>query len=103
MNRSKDRYCHVIAVGGRIPGAIDEIEAARAGTKALMIEHYGFLSGRLKAPEAGRVMIFRTGELIERLKRTAQLPGHLFDSTGFTYAVAPFDVDVRQLQTTLRN
>ncbi len=34
-----------------------------------------------------------TGELIDRLVKKKLSPGHIFDTTGFTYTVTPFDVE----------
>jgi hypothetical protein len=93
----------VIVVGGGISGAMAGIGAARAGAKTLVIEQYGFLGGMLTAAGVGPMMTFHageqqviqgpTGELIDRLKEKGQSPGHIFDSTGCTYTVTPFDVE----------
>jgi flavin-dependent dehydrogenase len=93
----------VIVVGGGISGAMAGIGAARAGAKTLVVEQYGFLGGMLTAAGVGPMMTFHagdeqvirgtTGELIDRLKEKGQSPGHIFDTTGYTYSVTPFDVE----------
>lgn len=93
----------VIVVGGGISGAMAAIGAARAGAKTLVVEQYGFLGGMLTAAGVGPMMTFHagdrqviqgtTGELIDRLKAKDKSPGHIFDTTGFTYTVTPFDVE----------
>ncbi|MDF7825480.1 FAD-dependent oxidoreductase [Pontiellaceae bacterium B12227] len=99
---AKTKY-DVIVVGGGISGAMAGIGAARAGAKVLVVEQYGFLGGMLTAAGVGPMMTFHagdeqviqgsTGELIDRLEKKGQSPGHVFDTTGFTYTVTPFDVE----------
>lgn len=103
----------MIVVGGGISGAMAAIAAARAGAKTLVVEQYGFLGGMLTAAGVGPMMTFHageqqviqgtTGELIDRLAEKGQSPGHVFDTTGFTYTVTPFDVEgmKRELETML--
>lgn len=102
MGNAKQVY-DVIVVGGGISGAMAGIGAARAGAKTLVVEQYGFLGGMLTAAGVGPMMTFHagdeqviqgtTGELIDRLEKKGQSPGHIFDTTGFTYTVTPFDVE----------
>ncbi|MEN8734967.1 MAG: FAD-dependent oxidoreductase [Lentimonas sp.] len=98
-----ERCYDVIVVGGGISGAMAAIASARGGAKTLVIEQYGFLGGMLTAAGVGPMMTFHagdtqvvqgtTGELIDRLVAKQQSPGHVFDTTGFTYTVTPFDVE----------
>lgn len=98
-----ERFYDVIVVGGGISGAMAAIAAARGGAKTLVVEQYGFLGGMLTAAGVGPMMTFHagdqqviqgtTGELIDRLAEKGQSPGHVFDTTGFTYTVTPFDVE----------
>ncbi|MDF7797944.1 FAD-dependent oxidoreductase [Pontiellaceae bacterium B1224] len=100
---SENRTYDVIVVGGGISGAMAAIGAARTGAKTLVVEQYGFLGGMLTAAGVGPMMTFHagdqqviqgtTGELIDRLEGKGQSPGHIFDTTGFTYTVTPFDVE----------
>ncbi len=102
MSEAKRIY-DVIVVGGGISGAMAAIGSARAGAKTLIVEKYGFLGGMLTAAGVGPMMSFHageeqvvqgaTGELIDRLQAKGKSPGHLFDTTGFTYTVTPFDVE----------
>ena len=93
----------VVILGGGISGAMAAVGAARSGAKTLVVEQYGFLGGMLTAAGVGPMMTFHagneqviqgtTGELIDRLVAKGKSPGHLFDTTGFTYTVTPFDVE----------
>lgn len=98
----------VVVAGGGISGAIAGIAAARCGMKTLVIEQYGFLGGNLTACGVGPMMTFHvgekqviqgiTGELIERLVAKGKSPGHVFDTTGTTYTVTPFDAEAMKLE-----
>ena len=87
----------VAVVGGGISGCIAAIAAARYGANVILIERYGFLGGTLTACGTGPMMTFHAGdvqavqgitdELIERLKAKGLSPGHIFDTTGYTYTV----------------
>ena len=91
----------VIISGGGFSGSIAGIAAARSGAKTLIIETGAFLGGSLTANGVGPMMTFHAGdqqvvkgitdELIQRLKKLNKSPGHIFDTTGFTYTVTPFD------------
>ncbi|MDF7797939.1 FAD-dependent oxidoreductase [Pontiellaceae bacterium B1224] len=101
----------VIVVGGGISGAMAAIGAARAGAKTLVVEQYGFLGGMLTAAGVGPMMTFHagdeqviqgtTGELIDRLEKKGRSPGHIYDTTGFTYTVTPFDVEGMKMELEL--
>lgn len=91
----------VIIVGGGISGAVAAISAAREGVSVLIVEQYGFLGGMLTAGGVGPMMTFHAGkyqvvrgitdEVIQRLIIKGKSPGHIFDTTGYTYTVTPFD------------
>lgn len=93
----------VVVVGGGIAGAVAAIASARCGARTLLIEQYGFMGGMLTAAGVGPMMTFHagntqvvqgiTGELIDRLKARGKSPGHIFDTTGYTYTVTPFDAE----------
>lgn len=93
----------IIVVGGGISGSIAAIAAARLGTNVLLVEQYGFLGGMLTTAGVGPMMSFHagnkqvvqgiTGELIDRMVLSGSSPGHIFDSTGYTYTVTPFDAE----------
>lgn len=98
----------VVVIGGGISGALAAISAGRAGRQVLLVERYGFLGGMLTAGGVGPMMTFHTGntqlvqglngELIERLKKNGGSPGHLFDTTGYTFSVTPFDAEAMKLE-----
>ncbi|MEF2968211.1 FAD-dependent oxidoreductase [Paenibacillus sp. M1] len=93
----------VVVMGGGISGAMAAIAASKAGARTLIVESHGFLGGTLTANGVGPMMTFHAGEkqavqgltdeLIERLKKLGKSPGHIFDTTGFTYSVTPFDAE----------
>ena len=93
----------VLVVGGGFSGAIAAIAAARCGARTLLVEQYGFLGGMLTAAGVGPMMTFHAGEtlivrgiadeVIQRLQRKGLSPGHIFDTTGYTYTVTPFDAE----------
>jgi hypothetical protein len=93
----------IIVVGGGISGCTAAISAARCGVKVLLIEQYGFLGGMLTSGGVGPMMTFHAGEtkviqgitdeVIERLVKKGKSPGHIFDTTGYTYSVTPFDAE----------
>lgn len=93
----------VIIVGGGISGTMAAVGAARSGVKTLILEQNGFLGGMLTSAGVGPMMTFHagekqivwgiTGELINRLQVKGKSPGHIFDTTGYTYTVTPFDYE----------
>ncbi len=93
----------IIVAGGGISGAIAAIAAARLGKKVLIVEQYGCLGGMLTSGGVGPMMTFHAGdvlavqgitnELIERMKKKGKSTGHIFDTTGYTYSVTPFDAE----------
>lgn len=93
----------VLVVGGGISGTMAAIAASRNHAKTLLIEQYGFLGGMLTTAGVGPMMTFHagdqqiiqgiTGELIDRLVAKGKSPGHIPDTTGYTYSVTPFDAE----------
>jgi len=100
---TENKTFDVVVLGGGISGSMAAIASARTGAHTLLIEQYGFLGGMLTAAGVGPMMTFHageqqvvqgiTGELIERMKVAGFSPGHIFDTTGYTYTVTPFDAD----------
>lgn len=98
----------LIIVGGGISGAIAGISAARENIKTLIVEQNGFLGGMLTGSGVGPMMTFHagkkqviqgiTGELIDRLHQKGLSTGHLFDTTGYTYSVTPFDIEGMKIE-----
>lgn len=98
-----DKNFDLIIAGGGISGAIAGIAAARENIKTLIIEKNGFLGGMLTGSGVGPMMTFHagseqiikgiTGELVDRLVSKGLSPGHIFDTTGYTYSVTPFDLE----------
>ena len=98
-----DNQYDIIVVGGGISGSMAAIAAGRDGANVLLVEQYGFLGGMLTAAGVGPMMTFHagekqivkgiTGELIDRLKAKGKSPGHLYDTTTYTYTLTPFDAE----------
>ncbi|WP_110945231.1 FAD-dependent oxidoreductase [Paenibacillus phocaensis] len=98
----------VIVMGGGISGTMAAVAAAKSGAKTLIVESQGYLGGTLTANGVGPMMTFHAGEkqaiqgltdeLIERLKGIGKSPGHIFDTTGFTYTVTPFDAEAMKVE-----
>lgn len=93
----------IIIIGGGISGAVAAISAARCGSKVLIVEKNASLGGTLAACEVGPMMTFHAGdklairgitnEIIERLQKRGKSCGHIYDTTGTTYTVTPFNSD----------
>ena len=51
--------------------------------------------GPMMTFHAGETLIVRgiADEVIQRLQRKGLSPGHIFDTTGYTYTVTPFDAE----------
>lgn len=98
----------VAVIGGGISGCMAALAAARYGAKVILIERFGFLGGTLTACGTGPMMTFHAGdvqvirgttdELIERLKKKDLSPGHIFDTTGYTYTVTPFSAEGMKIE-----
>lgn len=99
MNHEYD----VLIAGGGMAGSIAAIAAAREGARVLLVEEEGYLGGSLTACGTGPMMTFHAGEkqvirgitdeVIRRLADKSLSPGHIPDSTGYTYTVTPFDAE----------
>jgi len=97
------RNYDIIIVGGGISGAVAAIAASRCKAKTLIIEQYGFLGGMLTAAGVGPMMTFHAGdtqvvrgitdEVIQNLVKKGKSPGHIYDTTTYTYTVTPFDAE----------
>ena len=96
-------FYDVIVCGAGIAGSMAAIAAARMGARVLVIEEEGYPGGSMTAMGTGPMMTFHAGEkqtvrglmdeMIERLKRKNLSPGHIIDSTGYTYTVPPFSAE----------
>lgn len=93
----------VIVCGAGMAGSMAAVAAGRMGAKVLVIEEEGYPGGSMTAMGTGPMMTFHAGdkqvvrgvtdELIERLKAKELSPGHIIDSTGYTYTVTPFSAE----------
>lgn len=93
----------MIIVGGGISGTVAAISAGREGARVLLIDSNGYLGGTLTACGVGPMMTFHAGdvqvvkgitnEVVQRLVQKGLSPGHIFDTTGYTYTVTPFDAE----------
>ena len=93
----------VIVCGAGIAGSMAATAAARMGAKVLVVEEEGYPGGSMTAMGTGPMMTFHAGgkqtvrgltdEMIERLKAKNLSPGHIIDSTGYTYTVTPFSAE----------
>lgn len=93
----------LVVVGGGVAGTLSAVAAARHGAQVLLVEEQGCLGGSMTSSGTGPMMTFHAGdtqviqglpeELISRLKKKGLSPGHVVDSTGYTYTVTPFDAE----------
>ena len=100
--RCMDAY-DVIVCGAGIAGSMAAVAAGRMGAKVLVIEEEGYPGGSMTAMGTGPMMTFHAGdkqtvrgvtdEMVKRLKRKNLSPGHIIDSTGYTYTVTPFSAE----------
>ncbi len=98
----------VVVVGGGISGSMAALAAAREGVKTLIIEQHGCLGGMLTVAGIGPMMTFHAGstqvirgitdELINRMAARKKSPGHIFDTTGYTFTVTPFDAEAMKYE-----
>lgn len=101
-NNSLKHY-NVVIVGGGTSGTMAAIAAGRGGASVLLIEKNGFLGGVMTGAGVGPMMTFHAGdtqviqgimgEMVDKLVEKGYSPGHIDDSTGFTYSVTPFDAE----------
>lgn len=97
------KHYDIIVVGGGTSGTMAAIAAGRSGATVLLIEKSGFLGGVMTGAGVGPMMTFHAGntqviqgimsEMANRLIEEGYSPGHIDDSTGFTYSVTPFDAE----------
>lgn len=102
MRKSYEEY-DVIVAGGGIAGALAAIAASRSGARTLLVERGYCLGGTLVLCGVGPMMTFHCGEeqiirglpgeLVDRLVERGLSPGHIKDTTGYTYSVTPFDLE----------
>jgi len=100
--RCIDAY-DVIVCGAGMAGSMAAVAAARMGASVLVVEEEGYPGGSMTSMGTGPMMTFHAGEkqavrgvtdeLIERLKVGNLSPGHIVDSTGYTYTVTPFSAE----------
>ncbi|HAI87104.1 MAG TPA: FAD-dependent oxidoreductase [Firmicutes bacterium] len=104
MGGSSGHRYDVVVVGGGPSGIAAALAAAREGAKTLLVERYGFLGGLSTAAGVYPWQGFHTcaGDqcvrglaqtIVDRLAEMGASPGHLRDTTGWTYSVTPFDAE----------
>ncbi|MEA4884647.1 MAG: FAD-dependent oxidoreductase [Clostridia bacterium] len=104
MGGGSDCRYDVVVVGGGPSGIAAALAAAREGAKTLLIERYGFLGGLSTAAGVYPWQGFHTSSgdqcvrglaqaIVDRLVEMGASPGHLRDTTGWTYSVTPFDAE----------
>lgn len=102
-DKVKLKHYDVVVVGGGTSGTMAAIAAGRGGASVLLIEKNGFLGGVMTGAGVGPMMTFHAGDtqviqgimgqLVDELVEKGYSPGHIDDSTGFTYSVTPFDAE----------
>lgn len=102
MRKFYEEY-DVVVAGGGIAGALAAVAASRSGARTLLVERGYCLGGTLVLCGVGPMMTFHCGEeqvirglpgeLVDRLVAAGLSPGHIKDTTGYTYSVTPFDLE----------
>ena len=96
------RFSYDLVVAGLgIAGSMAATAAGRLGLRVLAFDYSAFPGGVLTSSGTGPMMTFHagetqvirglTGEMVDRMVAKGLSPGHIPDSTGFTYSVTPFD------------
>lgn len=96
------READVLVVGGGTAGAIAAIAAGRKGCKTILIEESDILGGTLVGQQLQHISTFHDTdgnlivggipqEIIDRLMELGGSPGHVPDTTGYSYSVTPVD------------
>ena len=97
-----------VVCGAGISGAAAAIAAGRTGARVLLADRFGSPGGMLTAAGVGPMMTFHagetqavrgvTGELIDRMAAKGASPGHILDTTTYTYTVTPFDAEAMKVE-----
>ena len=98
----------IVVCGGGIAGVMAAVSAAREGCSVLLADRLGYPGGMLTGGGVGPMMTFHAGdkqvvcgltnELVERLVARGKSPGHIFDTTTYTYTVTPFDAEAMKVE-----
>ena len=97
----------IVVCGSGISGAVAAIAAGRAGCRVLLADKGAYPGGMLTAGGVGPMMTFHAGdtlvvrgitdELVTRMQAAGGSPGHVFDTTTYTYTVTPFDAECMKI------
>ena len=92
----------VLVVGGGTAGAVAAIAAGRKGCRTLLLEESDMLGGTLVGQLLQHISSYHDGvgnqiiggipqEIIDRLVELGGSPGHMPDTTGYSWSVTPVD------------
>lgn len=92
----------VLVIGGGTAGAVAAIAAGRKGCRTLLLEESDMLGGTLVGQLLQHISSYHDGEgnqiiggipqeIIDRLVELGGSPGHMPDTTGYSWSVTPVD------------
>ena len=96
------READVLVVGGGTAGAVAAIAAGRKGCKTILLEESDILGGTLVGQQLQHISTFHDTEgnlivggipqeIVDRLITLGGSPGHVKDTTGYSFTVTPVD------------
>ena len=97
----------VLVAGGGTAGAVAAIAAGRRGCRTVLIEESDMIGGTLTGQVLQHISSFHDGvgnqiiagipqQIVDRLAKLGGTPGHMPDTTGYSWSVTPVDHELLQ-------